>query len=63
VLWFGVVVVVGQDKERGGLEAVRGLMLVHLGDVREDVVERCLYEVIWLNWCAAEKISQPAVGV
>lgn len=28
---------------------MRGAALVDLGDVGEDVVERCLYEVVWLN--------------
>jgi hypothetical protein len=49
VLGLGVVVVVGQDEEGGRPETVGGLALVYLGDVGEDIVERRLDEVVWLN--------------
>ncbi len=54
MLGLGIVVVVGEDEQGGGLEAVGGAGFVHLGDVGENIVESCLDEVVWLHRGAPE---------
>lgn len=38
---------------------MRSAALVDLGDVGEDVIERCLYKVVWLDWSAPARCVSP----